>query len=71
MGLENPSQIRPHHLHERLNSAKSSSIDGIYPFLKANVLIDTPEDTPYSRFWAAAQAESFRALPDIRQTSYN
>ena len=71
MGLENPSQIRPHHLHERLNAVKSSSIDGIYPFLKANVLIDTPEATPYSRFWAAAQAESFRALPDIRQTSYN
>ena len=71
MGLENPSQIRPHHLHERLNAVKSSSIDEIYPFLKANALVDTPEATPYARFWAAAQAESFRALQDIHQTSYD
>lgn len=70
MGLDTPSQIRPHHLHERLNAVKSSSIDQIYPFLKANALIDAPEGTPYARFWAAAQAESFRALADIPQTSY-
>src|SRR5690554_858501 len=70
MGLESPTQIRPHHLHERLNAVKSCSIDGIYPFLKPNALIDAPEATPYSRFWAAARTDSFRALPDIRQTSY-
>jgi glutamate synthase domain-containing protein 2 len=71
MGLESPWQIRPHHLHERLNAVKSSSIDGIYPFLKKDILLNAPETTPYSRYWAAARPESFRAIPDVRQTSYN
>lgn len=71
MGLENPWQIRPHHLHERLNSAKSSSIDYIYPFLQDRILIEAPEDTPYAHYWAAAEAGSFRAVPDVRQTLYD
>lgn len=71
MGLENPWQIRPHHLYERLNAVKSSSIDGIYPFLKTGVLLEAPETTPYSRYWAAARADSFRPVPQARQTNYN
>ncbi|WP_417618340.1 FMN-binding glutamate synthase family protein [Parasphingorhabdus sp.] len=71
MGLENPWQIRPHHLHERLNSAKSSSIDYIYPFLENRVLIEAPDDTPYAQYWAAAQAGSFRARPSVKQTLHD
>mgnify|MGYP003648656559 FL=1 len=71
MGLENPWQIRPHHLHERLNSAKSSSIDYIYPFLENRVLIETPDDTPYAQYWAAAQTSSFRARPFVKQTLHD
>lgn len=61
MGLEHPSQIRPHHLHERTNATESNSIDHIYPFLKEGVLLDSPEDTPYANYWAAADADSFTA----------
>lgn len=71
MGLENPWQIRPHHLHERLNSAKSSSIDYIYPFLENRVLIEAPDDTPYAQYWAAAQTSSFRARPSVKQTLHD
>lgn len=70
MGLESPWQIRPHHLHERLNSAKSSSIDHIYPFLENGALLDAPGDTPYAHYWAAAQTGSFRAVSEVRQTRY-
>ena len=70
MGLESPWQIRPHHLYERLNAVKSSSIDHIYPFLKDGALLDAPEKTPYAKFWAAARADSFRAEMGKRQTSY-
>ena len=70
MGLESPWQIRPHHLHERLNSAKSSSIDHIYPFLENRALLDAPGDTPYAHYWAAAQTGSFRAVPAVKQTKY-
>lgn len=68
MGLDSPWQIRPHHLHERLNSAKSSSIDYIYPFLEEGILLDAPDKTPYAHYWAAAQTSSFRAAPQVRQT---
>jgi len=61
MGLENPWQIRPHHLHERLNSARSDSIDRIYKFYERGVLIDDPESVAGARYWAMARAESFRA----------
>ena len=70
MGLDSPWQIRPHHLHERLNSAKSSSIDHIYPFLENGALLDAPGDTPYAHYWAAAQTGSFRAVPAVKQTKY-
>lgn len=70
MGLESPGQIRPHHLRERLNSARSDSIDHIYPFLTENALLSAPETTPYARFWTAARADSFRAVPDRKQTEY-
>ena len=70
MGLDSPWQIRPHHLHERLNAAKSSSIDHIYPFLENRALLDAPGDTPYAHYWAAAQTGSFRAVPAVKQTQY-
>lgn len=55
---------------QRLNSAKSSSIDHIYPFLENRALLDAPGDTPYAHYWAAAQTGSFRAVPAVKQTQY-
>ncbi|PZQ24110.1 MAG: FMN-binding glutamate synthase family protein [Sphingopyxis macrogoltabida] len=61
MGLDNPWQIRPHHLHERLNSARSDSIDRIYSFFPRGVLLDDPGSVASARYWAMARADSFRA----------
>ena len=61
MGLETPWQIMPHHLHERLNSARSDSIDRIYKFYDRGVLLDDPESVSGARYWAMARADSFRA----------
>jgi glutamate synthase domain-containing protein 2 len=61
MGLDNPWQIRPHHLHERLNSARSDSIDRIYNFYPRGILLDDPGSVASARYWAMARAESFRA----------
>ncbi len=62
MGLDHPSQIEPRDLYERLNSARSDSIDRIYEFVAEGALIDDPGATSYARYWAAAQADSFRRL---------
>ena len=60
MGLQNPWQIEPHHLNERLNSAKSNPIHRIYGFLEPGQLLEAPEGTHYAEPWAAARADSFR-----------
>lgn len=61
MGLESPWQIQPHHLHERLNSARSDSIDRIYKFYERGVLLEDPDSVAGARYWTMARADSFRA----------
>ena len=36
-----------HHLHERLNSARSDTIDRIYKFYERGVLLDDPDSVDY------------------------
>lgn len=62
MGLENPWQIRPVDMRERVNGARSDSIDRIYSFLKEGELLDDPDRTRYARHWNAASADSFRRM---------
>ena len=61
MGLDDPWQIRPDHISERLNSARADSINRIYPFLQDGELLADASATPYARYWRAARADSFRA----------
>ncbi|MEP3144713.1 FMN-binding glutamate synthase family protein [Qipengyuania citrea] len=60
MGLDNPWQIEPGDISERLNGAQSDSLDRLHGFLQPGALLDTPESTPYAHAWAAARAETFR-----------
>jgi len=62
MGLNSPWELKPHHVSERLNSVRSDSIDQFYHFLEEGQLADAAADTQYARYWAAAQANSFRAM---------
>ncbi len=59
MGLDNPWQIQPHHISERLNTVQSGPMDGFYNFLQEGELLSAPEGTQYARYWQAAQAGSF------------
>lgn len=59
MGLETPWQIKPCHISERLNAARSDSMDRIYTFLEPGQLLEKPESTSYAEAWAAAQTNSF------------
>lgn len=59
MGLDNPWQIQPHHISERLNTVQSGPMDGFYNFLQEGELLSAPEDTQYARYWQAARADSF------------
>src|SRR3546814_1846428 len=57
MGLKTPWELRPHHLHERQNSARSDSIDRIYSFFPRGVLLDDPDSVSSARYWAMARSE--------------
>ena len=59
MGLDNPWQIAPHLMSERMNGAQSDSLDNLYRFLDPGELVDSPEGTPYAKAWAAARADTF------------
>ena len=59
MGLDNPWQIAPHLMSERINGAQSGSLDSLYCFLEPGQLLDSPDSTPYAKAWAAARAETF------------
>jgi hypothetical protein len=62
MGLDNPWQIMPSDLHERINGAKSCEIDRIHSFLEPGILLTDPAETALARHWAMARADSFRRI---------
>ena len=62
MGLENPWQITPMDMRERINSARADPVDRVYSFVEEGSLLTDPESTPLARQWAAASAETFRRV---------
>lgn len=62
MGLDNPWAIKPMDMRERLNGARSDSIDRIYSFIEPGILLEDPDSTPLARHWNAASPETFRRV---------
>ncbi len=61
MGYDNPWQINPASISERLDPARSAPMDVIHGFLDKGALLQAPDDTQYARYWHAAQAHTFDA----------
>lgn len=62
MGLDNPWQITPCLINERLNGARADTFDRIYGFLEEGALLQSPHDTRYAEQWQAARADSFARM---------
>lgn len=60
MGLDNPWQITPDLLRQRVNPARSDPVDRIYGFLDEGQLLDDPGSTRLARYWEMARSDSFR-----------
>lgn len=59
-GLEQPGEIRPHHLLRRTADGEVHGFDDLYPFLEAGELLRrTPSLKVYRRYWPMASARSF------------
>ncbi|MXP15220.1 FMN-binding glutamate synthase family protein [Altererythrobacter confluentis] len=62
MGLDNPWEIGPHDMRERLNGAKSNAIDAIYTFVQPGQLLHDASGTSLGLHWHAASADTFRRM---------
>lgn len=62
MGLQDPWQIGPHDMRERLYGAKSNAVDSIYQFVATGQLLADPGSTAIAHHWHAARADSFSAV---------
>jgi glutamate synthase domain-containing protein 2 len=62
MGLDDPWQIAPQDMRERINGARSDAIDRIYSFVEPGQLLNDADSTPLARHWHAASADSFRRI---------
>ena len=62
MGVETPWDIQPCDMRERVNGARSDSIDRIYSFFKEGVLLEDPDSTRLAEHWRSASAETFRRV---------
>lgn len=58
-GLDDPAQLKPHHVRVRMDENQVRSADTIYEFLEPGVLRDQPDETIYKRWWAMANPDSF------------
>ncbi|WP_281967279.1 FMN-binding glutamate synthase family protein [Roseovarius nanhaiticus] len=64
-GLKHPSELQPHHMMHRVGPETALPMDVIHSFLPEGILLDAPEDTLYSDWWSAAQANSFKPGTDL------
>ena len=60
MGLDNPWDIEPRDMRERLNGAKSNAIDAIYSFVEPGELLAGTENPLLKTHWDLARADTFR-----------
>jgi glutamate synthase domain-containing protein 2 len=65
-GLDNPSDLRPFHLRQRINVAEMRQFDEIYPFAKAGELLAGTDNPTLARWWNAASADTFRRVDSDR-----
>lgn len=61
MGYDNPWQINPAAISQRLDAARAEPLDRVHRFLQPGELLADPDASPYARYWHAAQAGSFMA----------
>jgi len=64
-GFKHPTDLEPHHIMQRKGPEAAVPIDRIQTFLPEGILLDAPEDTIYSVWWAAARTDSFRPAVDL------
>ncbi|MAC28156.1 MAG: FMN-binding glutamate synthase family protein [Sandaracinus sp.] len=58
-GLEDPDDLRPHHIYRRTDIGVIRTYSEIFAQLEPRVLVDGTPPAPFDRLWDAARADSF------------
>jgi glutamate synthase domain-containing protein 2 len=66
-GFRHPTELQPHHIMHRVSPGRAVPMDRIHTFLPEGILLDTPEDTIYADWWAAARTDSFKPAIDLAE----
>ena len=64
MGLDHPSDLRPHHVVRRVTPTQVASLDEIFPYVKRDQLLGGTAPERMQRYWNESTAETFRFNPD-------
>ncbi len=64
VGLEHPSELRPHHFNRRVSATSVQSYAQIYPTLAEGALLRGTDDARFKEGWRLARADSFLAVGD-------
>jgi glutamate synthase domain-containing protein 2 len=65
-GLDSPSDLRPFHMRQRINTAEMRALDDIYPFVQPGELIAGTDKAMLAHWWNAASADTFRRVDGDR-----
>jgi glutamate synthase domain-containing protein 2 len=66
VGLTHPSELRPHHITTRVDTADAREMDDVQDILMENELLDAPDESPYAAWWQAADPDSFKPRANIQ-----
>ena len=67
VGLEHPSELRPHHLSKRVSQNEIKTYDLLYPMLTPGELLTGTDDSRYALAWLMAQPQTFAPMADVRE----
>lgn len=68
-GLRTPGELRPWHLHRRVNPTEVAHYGNIFEYIQPGSLLDAPP-ARYARAWNAARAETFDPPGGVGPTPY-
>lgn len=62
LGLDDPNELRPHHLCRRIADSQVRTADHVYTFLQPNELIEGSAQPDYRECWNMASADTFEPV---------
>ena len=61
VGVTHPSALKPEHVQQRISAQESLFLDELFPFIEEGSLLSGEAGGRYDKWWAQAQANSFKA----------